>query len=73
MLYLFVSLLIIQKTQSIKNYKMYHRKWHFSIFMGFQNANENELHGFGNLVILPWKSFGKVMEIFTKEFVRTLI
>ena len=30
---------------------MYHRKWRFSIFMGFQNANENEFHGFGNLAI----------------------
>ena len=35
--------------------------------MGFQNANENEAHGFENLVIWRWKSFGKVMEIFLKE------
>ena len=32
--------------------------------MGFLNANENEFHGFGNLVILIWNSFRKVLEIF---------
>jgi len=26
--------------------------------MGLQNANENNFHGFGNLVIWLWKSFG---------------
>jgi len=29
--------------------------------MGFQNENENEFHGFGNLDIWLWKSFGKVL------------
>ena len=47
---------------------MYHRKWRLAIVMGFQSANENKFRGFGNLVI--W--FGKVMEIFLKEFARTL-
>ena len=28
--------------------------------MGFQNANEIMLHGFGNFVIWLWKSFGKI-------------
>ena len=36
--------------------------------MGFQNANENEFHGFGNLVIWVWKSFGKVLEIWLFGF-----
>ena len=35
----------------------------FSIFMGFQNANENVFHGFGNLVIWLWKSIGNVLEL----------
>ena len=29
-----------------------------SMIIGFQNANENDFHGFGNLVIWLWKSFG---------------
>ena len=37
--------------------------------MGFQNV----YHGFGNLVIWLWKFVGKFLEIFLKEFVRTLI
>ena len=28
----------------------------FSIFMRFQNATENVVHGFGNLVIWVWKN-----------------
>ena len=55
------------------NYKIYHRKWRISIFMGFQNANENEFHGFENIVIWLWKSFGKVLEICLKVFVRIMI
>ena len=31
----------------------------FSVFMGFQNANENVFHGFGNVV--NWKSFANVL------------
>ena len=31
--------------------------------MGLQNANENEFHDFGSLVIWLCKTFGKVMEI----------
>ena len=34
----------------------------FIILWGFQNANENVLHGFGNLVIWRWKSFGNIFE-----------
>ena len=41
--------------------------------MGFQNANGNEFHGFGNLVIWIWKSSEKVLESLLKEFVRTLV
>ena len=33
------------------NYEIYHRKWRFSIVMGFPNASENEFYSFGNLVI----------------------
>jgi len=32
----------------------------FFIIIEFQNANENEIHGFGNLVVWLWKSFGSV-------------
>ena len=28
--------------------------------MGFQNAYENAFHGFGNLVVWPWKGFGNI-------------
>ena len=41
------------------------------MFMGFQNASENQLHDFENLVMY----FGKVLEYFwdfLKEFLRTL-
>ena len=34
--------------------------------MVFQNAKENEFHGFRNLVIWHWKSFAKVFKIFLK-------
>ena len=37
-----------------KTYKIYGRKWHYSFIMGFQNANENEFHSIGNLII--WKT-----------------
>ena len=30
--------------------------------MGFQNANENVLHGFGTLVIRLWTSFGNIFK-----------
>ena len=39
---------------------MYHREWHFSIVVGFQNASENELHGSGKLVIWLWESHGNI-------------
>ena len=37
--------------------------------MEFQNLNENEFHGFGNLIIWLWKSFGN----FFKVLLRTLL
>ena len=40
-----------------RNYKMHRRKSRFSIIMGLQSAYENELYGFGNVVIWHWKSF----------------
>ena len=46
-------------------------KMGFSIPMGFQNANENEFHGFGNLVIWLWKSFGKAMKKLWTYFSRS--
>ena len=52
-----------------KNYKIYHQKQHFSIIIGFQNENQNELNGFGNLVFWHWKSLGNYL----KEFVQTLL
>ena len=30
--------------------------------MGLQNTNENVYHGFGNLVIWLWKSFGIIVK-----------
>ena len=60
------------KPNPSKKFQRYHRKWRLSIVMGFQNANENKFYDFGNLVIWLWKSFGKVVEIFLKEFVRSL-
>ena len=35
----------------------------FSIFMGFQSSNANVFHGFGNLVILLWKSFVNMLRV----------
>ena len=35
------------------------------LFMGFQNANENEFHGFGSLAL---ESLGKALEIAVKVF-----
>ena len=32
--------------------------------MRFQNANENEFHSFGNLVIWPLKSLGQIWKFF---------
>ena len=34
----------------------------FSIFLGLQNANKNEFHGFGKLAIWLWKSFGDFLQ-----------
>ena len=50
----------------------YHRKWCFSMIVGFQNENENEteneneneLHGYGKLVVWHLKSFGRVLDFF---------
>ena len=44
-----------------------------SLLLWVSNANENEFHGFGNLVIWLWKSFGKVLELILKEFVQALL
>ena len=44
-----------------------------SLLLWVSNANENEFHCFGNLVIWLWKSFGKVLELILKEFVQTLL
>ena len=30
--------------------------------MGLQNVNENEFHGFGNLAIWLWNSFGSFLK-----------
>ena len=46
-----------------ENYKLYRRNQRFSVFMAFQNANENEFHGFGTLF-----GFGNVLEKFWKFF-----
>ena len=62
MLRLFCFTVYNTKCSPTKNYKMCRRKWRLDIVMGFQNANENECHGFGNLAIWLWK----VMEIFLK-------
>ena len=46
----------------------------FSIFMRFQNANENMFHGFGNFILFIvtlYKLY--IVEILLKEFVQTLI
>ena len=32
-----------------KNFIVYHQKCCFSIVMGFENANNNEFHGYGNI------------------------
>ena len=40
--------------------------------MGFCNANENEFHGFENLIILLRISL-EILGNFFKEFVRTLV
>ena len=52
-----------------RNYKIYHQKQFFSIIIGFQSENQNELNGFGNLVFWHWKSQGNYL----KEFVQTLL
>ena len=48
-----------------KSYKTY--RYVFSIFVGFQNANE--LHVFGNLVVWLRKSYGNIL----KEFVGIVV
>ena len=50
---------ILQKLENVSS-KMYHRKWRFSIAMGFQNANENEFHGFGKSVSWLWKRYENI-------------
>ena len=35
----------------------------FPIFIRFQNTYENLFHGFGNLVIWLWKSFGNMLRV----------
>ena len=63
MVCLFILLFIIQDTilQKIVQYIV---EIVLFIIMRFQISSENEFHGFGNLVIWLWKSFGKVLEIF---------
>ena len=46
------------KHNSPKHYTISHPKWCVSISMEFRNPNENEFHGFGNLVTWLWKCFG---------------
>ena len=31
--------------------------------MGFQNVNKNKFHGFGNLLIRFWKTFGNMFRV----------
>ena len=45
-----------------KNYKIYYGKLRFYIIMGFQNVDENEFHGSGNLVLWLWKSFRNIFK-----------
>ena len=62
MLRLFVLLFIIQNIihlQIIRKYTIENIDHRFSVAMGFQNANENEFHGSGNMVIWPWKVLEK--------------
>ena len=44
--------------------------------MGLQNANKNEFHCFGNLVVCLWKSSEKSLEIFLRSlydsFIKTM-
>ena len=42
--------------------------------MGFQSANGNEFHGFGNLVIWLWEVFGNIVKgvCMNPEFLQTL-
>ena len=53
------------KHNQLKNYTIYRQKKRFYIFMGFQNANENEFHGFGSLAIWLRKSFGNLVKGFS--------
>ena len=53
----FVCFSIFNTKHSPSKIIVYHREWHFTIVMGFQNANENEFNGFGNLVMWLWKSY----------------
>ena len=50
-----------------ENYRIHRRKQHFSILIGFQNANEIDFHVFGNLVVWLWKKFGRVLQIFKRS------
>ena len=66
MLCLFIFTSYNTKHNPPKNYEIYRQKQRFSIAMVFQNANENELHGFRNLVIWLWKNFGNISKgVFT--------
>ena len=57
---LLILLFIIQSTIHEKFMKYILENFRFSTIMGFQNANENEFYGCGNLVTLLWKSFGNL-------------
>ena len=64
---LFIILFIIQNIIHQKIMKCVIENGVFLLLWGFLNANENELHCFGNLVISLWKKFGKVLEIFLRS------
>ena len=49
--YVFHFTIYNTKHNSPENYEICLRKLRFFISMGFQNVDENGLHGFGNLVI----------------------
>ena len=55
--HVFVLPFVIQNIIHQKNCKIY-----FFIILEFSNGNENEFHGFGNLVIWLWKIFESILE-----------
>ena len=55
---LFTLLYIIQNTIHQNSIKCIIENSVFCIVMGCQNANEEEFHGFGSLVIWLWKTAG---------------